>query len=225
MMGGVGGGTHPVQIKICGLRDPAQAAACAELGADAVGVVFYPRSPRNVTPQTAAQIRAALGGAAALVGVFVDCPPDQVLRVAEAAGLDYAQLHGRESAADVRYVMTRGLRVIKVLKDADFSAAAADYECGRFLLELGRGVLPGGNGQGWNWAAAAGFAAHHPFLLAGGLGAGNVAEAIAAAAPTGVDASSALEVEPGVKDMDKVAEFIRAVRACGCAGGGERVFI
>lgn len=219
------GGAHPVQIKICGLRDPAQAAACAELGADAVGVVFYPRSPRNVTPQEAAQIRVALGGAAALVGVFVDCSPDEVLRVAEEAGLAYAQLHGRESAEDVRYIMARGLRVIKVLKDADFSAAAADYECGRFLLELGQGVLPGGNGQGWNWAAAAGFAAHYPFLLAGGLGVDNVTEAIAVAAPTGVDASSALEVAPGVKDMAKVADFISSVRTCGCAGGGERVFL
>lgn len=216
-----------VQVKICGLTDPAQAAVVEELGADAIGMVFYPPSPRNVSLEQAQSIRAALLGRAKLVGVFVNHNPLEVARIARACPLDAVQLHGCESADEVRLLRDEGLFVIKALKGIDYQAAADAYAqagANAFLLELGKGPLPGGNGQGWDWAQTRGFGARHPYLLAGGLTPHNIGQVLTLTDPQGVDASSALESAPGVKDMGLVELFINAVRSVEPAEQRERIF-
>lgn len=202
-------------IKICGLTRPDQARACAELGADAIGLVFYEKSPRHLSLAQAAAITAALPPTVKSVGVFVSPTREALIRTVTACRLGAVQLHGAESpdfVADL--VQTLGLPIIKAL----FTAKAPElteadrYDATGFLVECGLGRLPGGNAMTWNWASAEGFARRYPLILAGGLGPENVTQAISACLPDGVDASSGLEAAPGIKDLDKVARFISQVR-------------
>ena len=206
--------SHP-QIKICGLTDPDQALECAQLGADAIGLVFYPKSPRNVSIEQAAAITARLPGHVASVGVFVNPDKDTLLHTIDACGLGAVQLHGQESPQWVDEISrSTHAGIIKVLfaQRAPRLSDAANYDIRGFLVECGKGRLPGGNAMAWDWAIAEEFAHHYPLILAGGLSAENVAAAIAACLPDAVDASSSLEAEPGRKDMDKVKRFIEEVR-------------
>lgn len=201
------------QVKICGLKRVDQAAGCAEAGASAVGCVFYPPSPRNVSASQARDIFAALPAGVARVGVFVDEPTDQMLRIAEQCGLTALQLHGRETPETVARLVLAGYRVIKGLytaKDPRIDRAG-DFPGAAFLVECGKGPLPGGNAASWRWGDAREFGETHPLILAGGLSPGNVSEAIAAAQPDAVDVSSGVEAAPGDKDLDKVTAFIAAV--------------
>ena len=203
-----------VQVKICGLTDPHQARACARLGADAVGLIFYPPSPRHVARALARRITAALPAGTAAVGVFVDASFDEIMDTVRRCRLTAVQLHGHETprlAADLRET---GLLVIKALfsdRPPDFGRAA-DYEVDALLVECGRGPLPGGNAATWNWSAAAPLAARLPLVLAGGLSPENIAAALAAARPHAVDVSSGVESRPGIKDMDRVRTLIETVR-------------
>lgn len=209
-----------IQTKICGLTRPDEAAACAAAGADAIGCVFYPRSKRHVTPAQAREIGAALGGRSVLVGLFVDEPLDVIRRTAEAAGLEMLQLHGRESPEMVAQLEAEGWPVIKALFSGGQPALdrAADYRASALLAECSGGPLPGGNALSWDWGAARDIARRYPLVLAGGLDAGNVARAIAAARPAAVDVSSGVESAPGRKDLAKVRAFIAAVVAQGHHG-------
>ena len=204
------------QIKICGLTDPEQAVACAELGADAIGLVFYPKSPRDVTVEQAAAITARLPGHVAAVGVFVNPDRETLLQTMEKGGLNAAQLHGSESPEWINDLPSSiRCRVIKALfaeRDPELNDAGL-YDVKAYLVECGKGRLPGGNAMAWDWAIAEDFAQHYPMILAGGLGPDNVAEAISTCLPDGVDASSGLESGPGRKDMDKVKRFIEQVRS------------
>ncbi len=203
-----------VQVKICGLTKPTQAAAVANAGADAVGLVFYPRSKRHVSDTQAARLVAALGKVPA-VGVFVNEPTEEIIRRVAEIGLTYAQLHSREDAATIQQLLDAGVKVIQTLTTTgkQLLADADASPCGTFLVEAGKGPLPGGNGVGWNWADAAGLAGRHPFILAGGLSGQNVAEAIDASGCDAVDVSSGVEAAPGDKDLDKVKAFIAAAKA------------
>ncbi len=207
------------QIKVCGLTTPGQAAACAALGADAVGLVFYPPSPRHLEPGQARAIVKALPAHVPAIGVFVDPEWPQLAERIESCGLKGVQLHGSEPPEMILRVReTFGITVIKGLfggKSPGFGEAPR-YAPTAFLVECGRGALPGGNAQAWDWGSAQAFACGHVTLLAGGLTPDNVAAAVAACRPDAVDASSGLESAPGLKDLDKVARFIAGVR--GCAG-------
>ncbi len=212
-MTGCGRPAAPVQVKICGLTDEDQARACARLGADAVGLVFYPPSPRHVGKALARRITAALPRGTAAVGVFVDEPLEDILDTARDCGLDAVQLHGREKPRRAAELRRAGLRVIKALfanRPPGF-ADADDYDADALLVECGRGPLPGGNAATWNWAAAAPLARRHPLVLAGGLTPENVADAVAAARPHAVDVSSGVELRPGVKDLARVRALLTAV--------------
>lgn len=203
------------QIKVCGLTVPEEAAACAALGADAVGLVFFPPSPRHVTLEQAARIAALLPGHVRAAGVFVN--PDQgfLAEAILACGLRVVQLHGQEPPELAAWIQDRfPVTVLKALfmTKAPALNAAAQYQVSAFLVECGQGPLPGGNAQQWDWGAAADFARRHPTVLAGGLDADNVARAIDAALPQAVDASSGLEAAPGRKDLKKVERFVAAVR-------------
>lgn len=204
---------HP-QVKICGLTRPGQAAACVAAGADAIGLVFFPKSPRHVSVRQGAEIAAAVAGRAALVGVFVDAARKDILARAKACRLTAVQLHGQETPELVEQMRNEGLTVIKALfasRSPGFDRVG-DYDPSAFLVECGKGKLPGGNARTWHWGDAAKLNSPKPVVLAGGLDPDNIAEAIAMARPDGVDLSSGVEQSPGVKDIDKVRRFISAVR-------------
>ena len=202
-------------LKICGLTTPEDARLCAEAGAAALGAVFYPPSPRNVSPERAAVVFADVPPDVARVGVFVDATAADILRAARIAGLGVAQLHGAEPPALAAELLAAGLRVLRVLRGGDLAAEAARYPGGtRFLVECGRGALPGGNGAAWDWSAARALSPL-PFALAGGLGPDNLAAAASASGAVFLDLSSAVESAPGRKDRDKVLAAVAAARAVG----------
>ncbi len=202
------------QIKICGLTAPDQAERCVALGADAIGCVFFPKSPRHVTRSRAAEICAAVAGRAGRVGVFVNENFQTILDTAAFCNLSAVQLHGAESPELVAGLEQAGVFVIKTLfakKDPSVRTPPA-CPAGAFLVECGGGVLPGGNARAWDWGGVLDFGRDHPLILAGGLAPDNVAEALEAADPDAVDVSSGVEASPGRKDMSRVEAFIAAVR-------------
>lgn len=205
-----------VAAKICGLREPGHAALCAELGACAVGCVFFPKSPRNVDPRRARQVVAAVDGRIPVVGVFVDAGWEQVLRIRDDCGIAAVQLHGKESPDLVERLRAEGLAVIKTLfaSREPRLADAGRYRPSAYLVECGGGTLPGGNAEAWDWSAARRVDAGRPVILAGGLDAGNVRQAVRSARPDGVDVSSGVESAPGVKDPLRIRSFLQAVAAC-----------
>lgn len=205
----------PIGVKICGLRDPAQAIACANAGADAIGLVFHPASPRHVSTDGARQIVEALGRQAVCVAVCVDMAPAALLHICERTGIRWVQLHGAETPEAVEKLAREGLFVIKSLREtgAGLQVQADRYDAARALLvECGSGLLPGGNGQAWDWSGARPLAGVRALILAGGLRPENVAAAMHVAAPDAVDVSSGVEQSPGVKAIDRVQSFIRSAR-------------
>jgi phosphoribosylanthranilate isomerase len=207
------------QAKICGLTVPDEAAACAESGAAAIGLVFYPPSPRNVELDQARRIQAALPGHVPAVGVFVNPDWDFVCRAIETCRLGAVQLHGNEPVELLSRLRRKfDINMIKVLFTARSPVMldAHRYAADAYLVEAGKGVLPGGNAETWDWAAAKTFAVQHHTILAGGLTPENLEQAVAACLPDAVDASSGLERAPGRKDLDKVKRFLAALE--GTAG-------
>ena len=206
-------------LKICGLTTPEDARLCAEAGAAALGAVFFPPSPRNVTPERAAEVFADVPPDVARVGVFVDATAAEILRAARVAGLGVAQLHGAEPPALAAELLAAGIRVLKVLRGGDLAAEAEAYPADtRFLVECGRGALPGGNGAAWDWSAARALSPL-PFALAGGLGPDNLAAAATASGAVFFDLSSSVESFPGRKDRGKVLAAVAAARAAGGTPG------
>jgi phosphoribosylanthranilate isomerase len=202
------------QVKICGLTRPHEAAHCVRLGADAIGLVFFPKSPRNVTDDQARAVVAALPETVAAVGVFVDAPFSFIMERVDRCGLCMAQLHGREPAELAARLMAEGVGVIKALfvDGAPGIADAKNYQVDAFLVECAKGPLPGGNAMAWDWGTAREFGRQSPLVLAGGLSPGNVHDAIRACLPWAVDVSSGVEASPGRKDIHKVERLIAAVR-------------
>jgi phosphoribosylanthranilate isomerase len=204
------------QVKICGITKPDQARTCVDLGADAVGLIFYPKSPRFVDQKTARAVCAALPPWVAAVGVFVDEPLEIITEIVRSCGLTAVQLHGRETPDLVQQLAGQSITVIKALyvEGEPSMHAAGTFPAHAFLIECKKGILPGGNAMIWDWTAARNFGQHHPLVLAGGLDPENIGNAIHDAAPDAVDVSSGVEASPGVKDMKKVERFLQAVRAC-----------
>jgi phosphoribosylanthranilate isomerase len=209
--------TRSPQIKICGLTTVEEALASADLGANAIGLVFYPPSPRFVTDAQAAVICRALPPTVCSVGVFVNHPLEEVLDKVLHCGLRAVQLHGQESPVMVQTLRDRGVIVIKALfaNGQPAFARARDYSAQGFLAECVGERLPGGNGQAWNWSTARALAREVPVILAGGLTPDNVGQSIDAARPAAVDVSSGVEAQPGRKDLTKVRRFLEAVRSTG----------
>ena len=205
------------QVKICGLTRPHEAAQCVSLGADAVGVVFYPKSPRHVTADQAQAVVGALPETAAAVGVFVDADFSYIMTRVERCGLSMAQLHGRESVRLAARLKAEGVGVIKALfiNGRPGFDDAPEFDVDGYLVECAKGPLPGGNAMAWDWGAARDFGNRQPLVLAGGLSPDNVADAIGSALPAAVDVSSGVEASPGRKDPDRVARLIAAVCSTG----------
>jgi len=217
------GKRETVQVKVCGLTRADEAVACARAGVHAVGCVFYAKSPRCVTAAAARAIRRALPPEVSCVGVFVDEPFEGVMATASQAGLTAVQLHGNEPPVVVERLRREGLFVIKALfaDRAPGLDAALNYSASAYLVECGRGVLPGGNAHAWEWGRAAALGERHPLILAGGLTPENADQALRAALPDAVDVSSGVEAGPGRKDIRKVEQFIAAVAT---AGARRRIF-
>ncbi len=204
------------RVKICGITNWPDARRAIEAGCDALGFNFYPRSPRHITPQDAAAIRCRLPREIAAVGVFVNEAPATVAELAGTIRLDYAQLHGDERPAAARAV-ARAAPVIKAFRVGPRFRAArvARYPAAAYLLDgaPANGRLRGGTGRTFDWSIARAAAQYGPIVLAGGLTAENVAQAIRAAHPTAVDVASGVESAPGRKDPRKLRAFLDAVDA------------
>lgn len=206
-------------IKICGIDRAEALEAAIAARASHVGLVFYPPSPRFLKNADAAALAAQAKGRITRVGLFVD-PDDATLAEGVGTGLDAIQLHGGESPARVAEVKARfGIDVWKVLpvaSESDVARAGAYHGAADFILfdaKTPKGALPGGMGLRFDWSLLAGYRGATPWGLAGGLNAGNVAEAIARTGATLVDASSGIESAPGVKNVAKITAFCAAARA------------
>jgi phosphoribosylanthranilate isomerase len=198
-------------VKICGVTSADDAATAVAAGADAIGVNLWPGSRRFVDDATARAVLAAVPPGVLKVGVFVNAPADEVAARMGALGLDRAQLHGDERAADFAAIdRARLVRVVRVRDEGSF-AAADGWSPGLWLYDaFTEGFGGGGRPAPWPLVAAR---ARRPFLLAGGLGPDNVAAAVAATRPDGVDVASGVERAPRRKDPALVAAFIAAARA------------
>ncbi len=205
----------PPWIKICGLTDPDTALECCKLGANAIGLVFFKKSPRNVSMTQAAQISKALPDNIITIGVFVDASYDDIMEKVIQCHLKGVQLHGNESPKLVEQLVKEKLVVIKAIfaKKAPFLDQAAEYNCASFILvEYGKGILPGGNAENWDYRKCLNLDTDTPVILAGGLNVDNVSQAVRDIKPDGVDVSSGVEKAPGTKDLKKVATFIKQVK-------------
>ena len=210
----------PVEVKICGIRDAEALDAAVAAGADLVGFVFFPPSPRAVTPAQAGALSARHASGPVRVGLFVDPTDDDLTAALAAVPLGLLQLHGEETPERAASIRARfGVPVMKALgigAPADLDAADAFAPVvDRFLFDAKPppgGPLPGGNAQPFEWRLMAGRAIAKPWLLAGGLTPGNVAEAIRIAGAPGVDVSSGVESARGVKDPALIRAFIAAAK-------------
>ena len=204
------------QVKICGLTRVAEATACAALGADAVGCVFFPASPRHVTDDQARAICGALPGHVRSVGVFVDASFSTIMARVTHCGLGAVQLHGRESPQLVSRLAAEGLPVIKALWIDGYPSLkhAAGYPATAFLVEGSRGKLPGGNALDWDWHGARAIAHDFPLIVAGGLTPENVMQAAGQSTAAALDVSSGVESSPGRKDLDRIKKFLSRAACC-----------
>jgi len=202
-----------VFVKVCGLSRAEDVEGVAALGPDALGFIFYPPSPRCVTPEAVSAWTRDLPAGIRKVGVFVDADPDELRRVRDVAGLDVLQLHGCETPA--RCAGLPGSVWKAVHLDRPGGALTEGYRVDAFLVDGYSSRSPGGTGVQTDWARAADFAAACtvPVLLAGGLRPDNVEEALRRVRPWGVDVSSGVEVAPGVKSLEHVKAFIETCRS------------
>lgn len=201
-----------VRIKICGITNEEDALAAARFGADALGFIFAP-SPRQIAPEKARQIIKVLPPLVQTVGVFVDENLGEVSSVAEMCGLDILQFHGSESADYCDSFDHRVIKAVRLRNRQDIeSLAKYDGVVQALLLDTYLPDKLGGTGMTFNWEWALEAGKYGRIILAGGLNPENVAAAISIVKPYGVDASSSLEQSPGVKDHEKMAQFIERVR-------------
>jgi len=204
-----------VKIKICGITNLEDAKFAVECGADALGFVFA-KSPRQISPENAAQIIEKIPASVDIVGVFVDEDQQKVDEIIQISNLNTVQFHGSESPEYCLHFKGK-VKVIKTfrVKDTRFLEKMSLYKIDNFLLDTHVTGQPGGTGQVFDWKLAAVAIKEHPgVILAGGLNPDNICQAITVAAPFGVDVSSSLESNPGKKDLRLVKEFIDRAKSC-----------
>ncbi|MFN8481587.1 MAG: phosphoribosylanthranilate isomerase [Anaerolineae bacterium] len=217
-----------MRVKICGITNIEDARVSADAGADLLGFIFYPKSPRRVSVEDArdivARLRAAHADPPLMVGVFVDVEYQEVARTLDDVGLDLAQLSGSEPPLEVGLLAPRAFKAIRPQNRADADGIAAAYaevlaptdpataRRPSFLVDAYHPWRFGGTGRAADWNAARSLALRYPTLLAGGLTPDTVAEAVAEVQPWGVDVASGVESAPGKKDHDLVRRFITAAK-------------
>lgn len=201
-----------VRSKICGITRVEDALAAVEAGADAIGLVFYAKSPRAVNIEQAKAIVAALPPFVTSVGLFVDMPRETLQALLREVPLDLLQFHGDESPTDCEGFARPYIKALRVRADQDVARMMAPYSgaCGILLDTFVEGV-PGGTGAAFDWSLVP-REAGKPIILAGGLTPDNVAQAIAQVRPYAVDVSGGVEAAKGIKDAGKVKAFLQAVQ-------------
>lgn len=217
-----------MKVKICGLRSRAEVQAAAECGADYVGLVFFPRSPRHISLADARWIAGGFPEGPTRVALTVDADDELLGTILEAIPFDILQLHGHESPERVAAVRaTFGKPVMKAVglaTEADLPVLEAYADAAdRLLIDASPPAgadLPGGNGVAFDWRLLRGLRLGVPWMLAGGLTAENVAEAVRVTGAREVDVSSGVEISPGYKDPKRMAAFVKAAAAAGKALDG-----
>ena len=201
------------KIKICGVTREEDALYCANAGADFIGFIFVPSTPRHIEPERAAQIVAKVretGKPVKIAGVFRDASPEYIKEIVSLVGLDIVQLHGNESDEDIEAL---GIPVIKTLRVGDTLPDTHGTPHAAFLLfDTYDERRAGGTGRRFDWSLLAVYDRSKPFFLSGGLTPENVVAAISLVRPDSIDISSGVEESPGVKDHGKIARLIERVR-------------
>ena len=203
-----------VRVKICGITRIEDALAAAAAGADAIGLVFYPGSPRAVSVEQAAAIIAALPPFVTTVGLFVDLERVELQQILGRVPLDLLQFHGNETAEQCEGFNRPYIKALRVRPGDDVSARIGAYPgASGILLDTYVEGVPGGTGEAFDWSLVPP-AADKPVILAGGLHPENVAAAVARVRPYAVDVSGGVEAGKGIKDAGKISAFVRAARGC-----------
>jgi phosphoribosylanthranilate isomerase len=207
-----------VRVKICGITRSEDAALAVQLGADALGFVLWPASPRAIGSDRARLIASEVPRAVTRVGVFVDPLPDDVAWLVESLSLDTIQLHGTEAVESYEWIGAAIVKAVRLDTDQDIERAADLPEYVTPLVDASDRRLPGGTGLVADWRRAARLAARRPIMLAGGLVPSNVAEAVRVVRPWAVDVASGVEQYPGVKSAERMTQFFQAVAGVNLEG-------
>jgi phosphoribosylanthranilate isomerase len=202
---------HKVRIKICGITRPEDALKAAELGADAIGLVFYPKSPRAIDRVKAQQIISVLPPFISKIGLFVNSGRDSIQKILDEVPLDMLQFHGDEPPEECRCYAIPYLKAVRMQAGVDVHGIAEKYfDAAGLLLDSYIDGLAGGTGSQFDWRMVPADLAK-PLIIAGGLHQDNVAEAIRMTHPYAVDVSGGVESARGIKDPDKMAKFMEQV--------------
>ena len=204
--------------KICGITRAQDALAAADLGADAIGLNFYPKSPRAIAVADVANLVEGLPQKVSVVALFVNPTPELVRQVLGTGAVDLLQFHGSESAEFCEQFDTPYMKVVAVKVDSDLNSEFAKYESAQYmLLDSFDPIMLGGTGKAFDWGRVIELTQKQRsrLVLAGGLGPANVREAIKVVQPFGVDVSSGVEASKGIKDLKMMQLFIQGVRASG----------
>jgi len=200
------------RVKICGITRVDDAQAAVQAGADAIGLVFDPQSPRYVTTERAASIAGAVGPFVSVVGLFVNAEPDAIRNTLNRVPITLLQFHGSETPDQCRLYELPYIKAVRMRNDVDLHAeAAAHVDALALLLDTYVPEVAGGSGHAFDWTRVPSDL-HKPLIVAGGLSPANVGEAIRAVHPYAVDVSSGVEMTKGIKDPAKIEAFVRAVR-------------
>ncbi|MGY8759718.1 MAG: phosphoribosylanthranilate isomerase [Nitrospinaceae bacterium] len=201
-----------IKVKICGMTQLKDALFAVEQGVDAVGFIFYKKSPRAVTMKTVREIITKLPPLVDTVGVFVNESAERLNKIADYCGLDLVQLHGEESPAFCRKIHRRVIKAFRV-KDLQSIKQLEKFPVSGFLLDTFSDDLHGGTGKTFDWNLALPAKKMGPVILAGGLTPRNILQAVRQVRPYGVDVCSGVEKSPGIKDLEKVRAFLKNIRS------------
>ena len=201
-----------VKVKVCGMTSLKDALVAVEGGADAVGFIFYKKSPRSVTMKTVREIVLELPPFVDTVGVFVDETAEQINKIADYCNLDIIQLHGDESPTFCKKIRRKVIKAFRI-KDMQSVKKLSSFQVSGFLLDTFSENLHGGTGKVFDWNLALPAKKFGPVIMAGGLTPNNVQQAVRQIRPYGVDVCSGVESEPGIKDHKKVRAFLNNAKA------------
>ena len=201
-----------VKVKVCGMTSLKDALVAVEVGADAVGFIFYKKSPRSVTMKTVREIVLELPPFVDTVGVFVDETAEQINKIADYCNLDIIQLHGDESPTFCKKIRRKVIKAFRI-KDMQSVKKLSSFQVSGFLLDTFSDNLHGGTGKVFDWNLALPAKKFGPVIMAGGLTPNNVQQAVRQIRPYGVDVCSGVESEPGIKDHKKVRAFLKNANA------------
>ena len=201
-----------VKVKVCGMTSLKDALVAVEVGADAVGFIFYKKSPRSVTMKTVREIVLELPPFVDTVGVFVDETAEQINKIADYCNLDIIQLHGDESPIFCKKIRRKVIKAFRI-KDMQSVKKLSSFQVSGFLLDTFSENLHGGTGKVFDWNLALPAKKFGPVIMAGGLTPNNVQQAVRQIRPYGVDVCSGVESEPGIKDHKKVRAFLNNAKA------------